>query len=292
MNRPLPKLHPAAVNAARVVSGIHRKHGSRASWTFLREAAAAGKPPRGRELTQWVKAAGGSGADVATWIADKTTANDVDVHVVRAVTFGVRATPTLFVNGGRLDGLQSKAALTTAVSNELRRAEQVLRGGVAASDIYAARTRKNLINVGDEVVIRDCPDIGSSPTRGPADAPVVIVEFSDFECPFCRRVQPTIEKLLKRYPRDIRLVWKNLPLKFHKLAVPAANLALAAFDRSGVSKFWAVHDDLFAATVSSDRLGADRRARGTTACHSQGGAQRWPRLADSQGPGVGREAWN
>lgn len=74
-----------------------------------------------------------------------------------------------------------------------------------------------------------------TPVRGPASAPVTIVEFSDFQCPFCDKVQPTLAQLRAKYGNNIRWAFKNLPLEFHKDARPAAYAAMAAH-RQG--KFW------------------------------------------------------
>jgi protein-disulfide isomerase len=85
-------------------------------------------------------------------------------------------------------------------------------------------------------------DLGDSPVRGPADAKVTIVEFSDFQCPFCQRGTGVMEEVLKEYPKDVKLVFKNLPLPFHEKAKPAAKAALAAKMQG---KFWEMHDLLF-----------------------------------------------
>jgi len=88
------------------------------------------------------------------------------------------------------------------------------------------------------------PIIGDhSPSRGPADAPVVLVEYTDFQCPYCGKVQPTLEKLRERYGDSIRMVFKNLPLAMHQQAAFAAEAALCAGDQDG---FWPMHDWLFA----------------------------------------------
>jgi protein-disulfide isomerase len=84
--------------------------------------------------------------------------------------------------------------------------------------------------------------VGKSPAKGPANAPVTIVEFSDFQCPYCSRVGPTLQKVLEDYPKDVRVVYKHYPLSFHKQALPAAK-ASAAAGRQG--KFWEMHDLLF-----------------------------------------------
>ncbi len=90
---------------------------------------------------------------------------------------------------------------------------------------------------------RDWPASIGVPTRGPLDAPVVIVEFSDFECPFCARVAPVLDELLRAYPSKIRLVFKHSPLPSHPKAPLAHEAALAAGDQA---KFWEMHDLLFA----------------------------------------------
>ena len=85
-------------------------------------------------------------------------------------------------------------------------------------------------------------DIGNSPVKGNPAAKVTIVEFSDFECPFCTRGKSTMDEVLKAYPNDVKVVFKNLPLPFHQNAVPAAKAALAAGKQG---KFWEMHDKLF-----------------------------------------------
>ncbi len=84
-------------------------------------------------------------------------------------------------------------------------------------------------------------DIAGRSTKGAADAPIVVVEWSDFECPYCRRAGPLMDLLIKRRP-GVRVVYKHLPLSFHKAAFPAA-LAVEAAAEQG--QFWAMHDALF-----------------------------------------------
>jgi protein-disulfide isomerase len=80
------------------------------------------------------------------------------------------------------------------------------------------------------------------PTRGPSSAPVTIVEFSDFQCPFCGREFPVIEKLMKEYDGKVRLVFRHFPLDFHPFAEKAAEAAVCAADQG---KFWELHDQMF-----------------------------------------------
>src|SRR5262249_9669297 len=88
--------------------------------------------------------------------------------------------------------------------------------------------------------------IGSAPVRGKATALVTMVIFSDFQCPFCARVAPTVKQLSTEYSERLRIVWKNNPLSFHPRAEPAAELALEARAQKGDAGFWAAHDLIFA----------------------------------------------
>jgi len=82
-----------------------------------------------------------------------------------------------------------------------------------------------------------------APVRGAADAPVTIVEFSDFECPFCKQAHPTLKQLLERYPGKVRLAYRDFPLdSIHPQARRAAEAARCAQDQG---KFWEYHDVLF-----------------------------------------------
>jgi len=81
------------------------------------------------------------------------------------------------------------------------------------------------------------------PSKGPSNAKVTIVEFSDFQCPFCGRVMPTLQQIEKNYPNDVRTVFIHNPLPFHQNAEPAAEAAIAA---EAQGKFWQMHDKLFA----------------------------------------------
>jgi protein-disulfide isomerase len=96
-------------------------------------------------------------------------------------------------------------------------------------------------------------DITGSPVKGPADAPVTMVLFTDFECPYCSKIVPLLEQVLERNSQTVKLVFKNMPLKFHKMAQPSARAALAAQEQG---KFWEFHDRLFEAqsTLSKETI--------------------------------------
>lgn len=113
-------------------------------------------------------------------------------------------------------------------------AQKVAEGGKPADveAAYAIRFGPNVKKV----------DLEGSPTRGPADAPVVMVVWSDFECPACGRAVPLLNELARSHEREMRLVHKMYPLGKHKLAEPAARAGWAAF-RQG--KYWQMEEQLF-----------------------------------------------
>jgi protein-disulfide isomerase len=83
----------------------------------------------------------------------------------------------------------------------------------------------------------------NSPSKGPANAPIEMVEFSDFQCPFCLRADPTVQQVLKTYGDKIKFVYRHYPLPNHPAARPAAEAAACANEQG---KFWPYHDLLFA----------------------------------------------
>jgi len=98
------------------------------------------------------------------------------------------------------------------------------------------------------------------PSRGATQPLVNIVEFSDFQCPFCARVNPTLTQLLEKYPDDVRIYFRHNPLPFHSDAALAAQAARAAQEQN---KFWLMHDLLFAHQESLKRT--DLEAYATSA---------------------------
>ncbi|HLT29174.1 MAG TPA: thioredoxin domain-containing protein [Myxococcaceae bacterium] len=82
----------------------------------------------------------------------------------------------------------------------------------------------------------------TGPSMGPEDAKVTIVEFSDFECPYCARGRTVVEEVMKAYPEQVRVVFRHFPLDFHPNAQKAGEAAMCAHDQN---KFWEMHDKLF-----------------------------------------------
>ena len=96
-------------------------------------------------------------------------------------------------------------------------------------------------------------DIAHSPIRGNPKAAVTIVEFVDFQCPFCQRFYPPVQEVLKAYPKEVNYILKNFPLSFHPQARPAAKAAFAAGEQG---KYWEMVDLLLqnAASLSEEKF--------------------------------------
>ncbi|HEY8431098.1 MAG TPA: thioredoxin domain-containing protein [Sandaracinaceae bacterium] len=85
-----------------------------------------------------------------------------------------------------------------------------------------------------------------APRRGAERPRVVIQGFSDFECPYCARAVPTLERVLAEYGDCVQIVWRNRPLEYHAHAEDAARAALEVYRQGGDEAFWRYHDRLFA----------------------------------------------
>lgn len=164
---------------------------------------------------------------------------------------GVRSTPTFFVNGRHVRGAQPIGVFRSMIEEEIELADTWRKDkGVAPQDVYAHAIAEGYRKVEytergrvlDQDAVFKVP-VGDSPTQGPADAPITLVTFGDFECPFCARGFQTVEEVKKAYAGRIRLVYKHLPLSFHSHAFLAARASMAAHAQG---KFWAFHDALYA----------------------------------------------
>ncbi|QQG66763.1 thioredoxin domain-containing protein [Desulfobulbus oligotrophicus] len=123
---------------------------------------------------------------------------------------------------------------------------------VAAIDIaprgemlYLVNNKTNTYTAID-VSFKQNIDISGAPIRGAADAPVTLVVFSDFECPWCSKLEPVLAELLAQNQETLRIVFKHLPLPMHPQAETAALAAIAAQQQG---KFWEMHDALFQNTT-------------------------------------------
>ena len=129
--------------------------------------------------------------------------------------------------------------------------------------LYLVNSKTNTYSAID-VSFNQKLDLTGAPVRGKADAPVTLVVFSDFECPWCSKLEPILAELLSQNQDKLRIVFKHLPLPMHPQAEPAALAAIAA-QKQG--KFWEMHDALF----QSHHLGTEHHRRDRTEARTEHG---------------------
>jgi protein-disulfide isomerase len=145
---------------------------------------------------------------------------------------------TIALNGRELDeakiGVLAAVVVATLATAVATRVIRALPAGVRARQISG--TAEALLDLGDDV------DVDRDHVRGPDDAPVTLIEYGDYECPYCGQAEVTIRELLDSFGDDLRYVWRHLPLTdVHADAQTAAEAAEAAADQGA---FWAMHDRL------------------------------------------------
>jgi protein-disulfide isomerase len=200
-------------------------------------------------------------------------------HRREAVELGIYFGPVALVNGRPVVGFRDERAWHALIDEEILAAQARLREGTPRADLYAsfqagallapielppeAEAARQQLAERFAVDIKTLPagfqrleagkrymvEAGDAPAVGPVDAPVQLVVFMDYECPFCRRAaQQAFAELRRRYPEDLRLAFRHLPLPIHRSADGAARAAVAA-DRQG--QFWPFSDRLLAPEVTS-----------------------------------------
>jgi protein-disulfide isomerase len=176
--------------------------------------------------------------------------------------FGARGTPHFFINGRRLAGAQPLPSFKKVIDEEIKKAEALMKKGTPRGKLYAALTAKGATKAAapkkQKRPADDTKTVYKMPadqafSKGPADALVTIVEFSEFQCPFCTRALPTLSQIHKTYKDKVRVIFRHNPLPFHKDAPLAAQAAIAAGEQG---KFWEMHDLLFTntKTLKEDNL--------------------------------------
>jgi protein-disulfide isomerase len=193
----------------------------------------------------------------------------VDADLELASRVGATGTPHFLINGDAVTGAMPLDDFAAIIDRELAEAHALVARGTPPSRVYAMRTSANFkppeeTKASETEPEKDGPwnvPVGSSPRLGPDDALVTIIEFSDFQCPFCKRVQPALSAIVERYGKDVRVVWKHLPLPFHPHARPAATLSIEARKARGDAGFWKAAELLFDSSPKLENEDLARIAR-------------------------------
>ncbi len=172
------------------------------------------------------------------------------------VNFGVSVPPVYFINGLRVDGLKPKDKILEIVKENFNRAEGLLKNGMEKKEIYNELVKngkevafklqvkdrvedQNANNYTDNNIYEE--DLRYVPLRGPRYAPVTIVLFVDYECPYTKRFYPILSSIMKRYEKDVRLFVKHYPISNHKRSDEVAKFLASALVQK---KFWVLFDKI------------------------------------------------
>ena len=181
-------------------------------------------------------------------VADAAKAKNVTPEAFVKSEMDKRITPitdtdvrTFYVqNSERMQG-RSFEQMAPAIQQYLQEQQQTTARQALIADLRKAGPAINVLMDAPRTAIAVA---GDDPALGNANAPVTLVEYSDFQCPFCLRVVPTIKELRAKYGDKVRIVWKDFPLtQIHPQAFLAAQAGNCARDQG---KFWEYHDRLFA----------------------------------------------
>ncbi len=257
-------MHPQAKPASEAVLAAHAQGKGWEMHDLVFENAKALSP---EDLIRYAEQVGVP--DMAKFkqdIDNHTYAAQVDEDMKQGQQFGVTGTPAFFMNGIAHRGTKSPEQLKALIEEEKKFAQSLIDAGSKREEVYAriikvgkttraAPKQDPKAAKGKQGPRAGKPDPAKSyavptegrPQKGPDTALVTIVEYSDFECPYCRKVLPTLEQIEEKYGDQVRVVFRQQPLPMHKNAIPAARAALAAHQQG---KFWEMHDALFAKAES------------------------------------------
>ncbi len=263
MNQPLP-FHDHAMDAALAFQAAGRQ-GADKAWKLHDKMYENNTALTRADIEKY---AGEVGLNVSRWKKDwddPKVKEEVSQDQKAATDAGATGTPTFFINGHEIVGAQEQSAFEKVINDEIKEADALIKKGTPLRDVYTKRIETAAVAApsAPAAAAADSNDkyevkVGDAPAKGPASAPVTLVAFSDFQCPFCSRAVPTVHQLETQYGGKIRIVFKQFPLPFHDKAHLAAEAALAANEQG---KFWQMHDKLFANQQALDRASLEKYAQ-------------------------------
>jgi protein-disulfide isomerase len=254
---PLP-FHKNARGAHEAAATVFALGGNDAFWKFHDSAFENNQALNDANYEKWAQAAGVDAAKFKEAYGSKKHAADVDEDMALAQKVGATGTPAFRINGVTLVGAQPIEKFSEIIDQQLAEAAKMKAAGTPPEKLYVELTKKNFQappeaqkppdqqqQPPEDTTVWKVPVYDDDPIKGPKDALVTIVEISDFQCPFCKRVNDTVKQIVQTYGNDVRFVWKDNALPFHNRAIPAAMLARAAYKSKGDKGFWEAHDALF-----------------------------------------------
>ncbi|HEU4412742.1 MAG TPA: thioredoxin domain-containing protein [Polyangiaceae bacterium] len=272
-HNPLPN-HKDARPAALAAQAVLAAKGPEAFWKFHDIAFKNQQALNEASFARWAQEVGVEPAAYQRAKADPAVAKKVDDDLEVGRRAGVSGTPHTLVNGTLVQGgAVPFEKFKEVIDRELEKAKAKLASGVKPERVYAAMSKENLQarpagadkrpeaprRDEDTTTVWKVP-VGKSPVSGSDKAPVTMVIFSDYQCPFCKRAEDTLRKVAETYGEKVRFVWKDQPLPNHPRARPAATLALEARAQKGDKAYWQAHDKLFASAPKLEDADLERVA--------------------------------
>jgi protein-disulfide isomerase len=257
-DNPLP-FHPRAMPAALLARQVYETRGNDAFWK-MHDALFESQPELDDEdLKAIVEAQGLSWKALSLAFTSDRLKARISESMELAADFKARGTPHFFINGRRLSGAQPTASFKSLIDEELVKARALVERGTPRAQVYTELIKGGALPPPPER--KQVPLRAGSASRGNVNAPVVIQVFSDFQCPYCKRVEPTLSELSENFKGQVRVVWRHLPLPMHAHAQLAAEAAEEALAQKGPEGFWAYHDRLFAAQDEEGGLKRENLSR-------------------------------
>jgi protein-disulfide isomerase len=286
-------MHPNARPCAEAAATVRALGGNAAFWTFYDLAYHDQQSLSPASYESWAQRAGVPLVAFRDALASHRYASKVDDDMAVAKMLGVEGTPAFFINGVSLEGAQPASKFREIIGAQIVAAKAKLEKGVAPGDVYTVAAKENYkppsarddddSQPPDTTTVWKVP-VGTSPQKGSKTALVTIIEFADFQCPYCKRVEATLQQIATTYGSNVRFVFKNLPMPFHPRALPAAEVALEARAEKGDAAFWAAHDKLFASQPQLDDADLDTVARDLkldlAKVHAAMAKKKWQKVID------------
>lgn len=204
-------------------------------WPFAEAVFAFEKLPSAADLDAIAQKTGLNTAAFKQCVQSGTYREFIKSEVESGKASGISGTPAFIINGQLFSGAQPYESYETIIKDIL--SGKIPSGGTAPKPAAPA-TPPPVVKI---------EDLDGRPSVGPKNAPVTLVIFSDFHCPFCEKLEDSISQVMKNYEGKVRKVWRHYPLPFHAGADRTHQASECAHEQG---KFWEYHDAIFAAPAA------------------------------------------
>ncbi len=245
-DRPLP-FHKRAEPAAVLMKEARKQKGDKGFWDAHKKLFENNTKLEDTDLEGYAKELGLDVAKFKDALAKGKYKDELEADANLADELKASGTPHMFINGRRLVGAQPPERFKKIIDEELPKAEALVKGGTPAAKVYdkVMETAK-AAEPPPPPEKKEVPAPGKdNPFKGSPTAKVVMQVFSEFECPFCSRVEEPLKEVMEKYGKQVKIVWRHKPLPFHKNAQLASEASVEVFKQKGNEGFWKYHDKLF-----------------------------------------------